>query len=453
MKKASDTFPHSSDYRLPPVNLEAEEAILGGILLDPEAMTRIVHLLHPDAFSLNAHQVIYRAMLTLHSTGQLTDLMNVSTWLSDHHQLDVVGGTGKLVQLVDRTVSAINIDRYAALVIDKYTRRCLIRAGHEVIELGHETSQDLKTVIEESEQKIFNVAQECFSTVNIVESLNEILVRNFQELEDYSQGVIQPGLNTGLSELDRLIGGLQQQELIIIAGRPSIGKTALGLNLAHNIAWLHQLPVIIFSLEMSKEQLSYRLLSRTARIECERLKAGRVSEGEARILTKSLVELCELPIFIDDRSNPSLLDIRSSLRLLSAFYARHQRLGMVLIDYLQLMSNGNEGNRVQELDQITRGLKQIAKDFNVPVVCLSQLNRGVEARQNKRPLISDLRDSGAIEQVADTIGLVYREDYYQPDTSDKGIVELNIGKQRNGSTGTIELFFEPQYSRFLDLHY
>lgn len=441
------------NHRLPPSNIEAEEAILGGILLDPGAMTRVVHLLHPEAFAISAHQDIYRGMVDLHHKGQPTDIMTMATWLSDHNLLDKVGGTAKLAQLVDRTVSAVNIDRYAALVMDKYIRRLMITAGYQVVELSHDTTQELEEVVEDAEQTVFEVAQQCFSTTTTVESINKILVRNFQELEDYSQGLQQPGLDTGLRELDRLLGGLQRQELIIIAGRPSIGKTALGLNLAHNVAWLHQMPVVVFSLEMSKEQLSYRLLSRTARVECDRLKAGRVSQSEWDVLVRGLTELSELPIFIDDRSNPSILEMRATLRWISAAYAQHQPLGMVLVDYLQLMGKGGENNRVQELDQISRELKQIAKDFKVPVVCLSQLNRGVETRQNKRPLISDLRDSGAIEQVADAIALVYREDYYQPDTPDKGIVEVNIGKQRNGSTGTIQLFFEREYSRFLDLHY
>jgi replicative DNA helicase len=221
--------------------------------------------------------------------------------------------------------------------------------------------------------------------------------------------------------------------------------------MAHNIAVLHKLPVVIFSLEMSKEQLTYRLLARIARIECERLKAGRIALGEWEPLSRAVGELSELNIFIDDRANPSIFDIRAALRLVAS---NHGQLGMVLVDYLQLMgSDSNSSFRVQELDKITRSLKQLAKDFNVPVVCISQLNRGVENRQDKRPTISDLRDSGAIEQVADLVALVYREDYYNSNTPDRGIVEMIVGKQRNGSTGTIKLFFEREYSRFIDLYY
>jgi len=437
--------------RLPPQNVDAEESILGGIMLDPEAIGRVADLLRAEALYINAHKEIYKAALTLHSQGKPTDLMSVTTWLYDHELLEKVGGQSKLAQLVERTVSAVNVDRYATLVMDKYLRRQLIQTGNEIVQLGYETSIELETVLEQSEQKVFNVAGQRHETSNCVEAVNEILIRNFQEIEDYAAGVSQPGLNTGLVEVDRITGGLQRQDLIIIAGRPSTGKTALSLNLAHNIVMLHKLPVVIFSLEMSKEQLTYRLLARTARIECERLKAGRIALGEWKMLSQAVDELSKLNIFIDDSSNPSIFDIRARLRLVAS---QHGQLGMVLVDYLQLMESDNESNfRVQELDKITRCLKQLAKDFNVPVVCISQLNRGVENRQDKRPIISDLRDSGAIEQVADLVALVYREDYYNCHTTKRGIVEMIVGKQRNGSTGTIELFFEREYSRFIDLYY
>ncbi len=437
--------------RLPPQNVDAEESILGGILLDPEAIGRVADLLRPEALYISSHKEIYKAALALYSQGKPTDLMSVTTWLYDHKLLEKVGGTSTLAQLVERTVSAVNVDRYAMLVMDKYLRRQLIQAGNEIVQLGYEASTELETVLEQSEQKVFKVAGQRSCAINSVEPVNEILVRNFQEIEEYAQGISQPGLNTGLVEVDRLTGGLQRQDLIILAGRPSTGKTALGLNMAHNIAVLHKLPVVIFSLEMSKEQLTYRLLARIARIECERLKAGRIALGEWEPLSRAVGELSELNIFIDDRANPSIFDIRAALRLVAS---NHGQLGMVLVDYLQLMgSDSNSSFRVQELDKITRSLKQLAKDFNVPVVCISQLNRGVENRQDKRPTISDLRDSGAIEQVADLVALVYREDYYNSNTPDRGIVEMIVGKQRNGSTGTIKLFFEREYSRFIDLYY
>ncbi|MGK7875413.1 MAG: replicative DNA helicase [Xenococcaceae cyanobacterium] len=600
--------------RLPPENIEAEAAILGGILLDPRAMEEVVDILTPDTFYVSAHGEIYRAALTLFREGKPTDLMMVTSYLADHEKLEGVGGTSRLATLVHRTVSAINIDRYAALVVDKYLRRQLIKEANEIAASAYDNSRDFEEVIDEAEQRIFTVAQH--RPTQEVEPVGDILIRNFNEIEQYANGVVQPGLNTGLTEIDRITGGLQRQDLIIVGGRPSTGKTALSTNLAYNIALLHNLPVIIFSLEMSKEQLTYRLLSPLARIEYERLKAGRISLGELTPLTLAIGQLSELPIFIDDTSNPPVLEIRAKVRRIAA---QHGQLGLVLIDYLQLMSGSDSSNRVQELDRISRELKQLAKDFNVPVMCLSQLHRGVEGRQDKHPMMSDLRDclagdalvtnaetgvrvsvreivekglrfnvwainsewklvsrpivdawavgtqtvykvttrtgrtlrcsgghrlmthdgwrqlrnlcvgdvvalprcypapnqghgvtfafclplsgdpilqrrassdllwdeitsisadseemvydltveelhnfcvdgfvthnSGAIEQAADLIALLYREDYYKPDSPERGIVEVNFAKHRNGRTGIVKLLFEKEYSRFLDLYY
>ena len=434
--------------KLPPTNLEAEEIILGGILFDPKALGRIVDLITPEVFYIRAHQEIFRAALSLFVEGKVVDLMTVTTHLNDHNRLEQVGGTPKLATLVDRTVSAINIERYVPLIYEKYLRRLLIDFCYEIIEASYELYRPVEEIIDEAEQKIFTVANH--NLIQEVEPIGEILVRNLNEIEKYCQGIVQPGLNTGYQEIDRVTGGLQRQDLIVIGGRPSTGKTSFATNLAYNIALLHQLPVIIFSLEMSKEQLTYRLLSPLARIEYERLKAGRVSPAEMNPFLRAIGELSELPIFIDDSSNPPPLEIRGKVRRVAA---RQGQLGLVLIDYLQLMSSSNSGNRVQELDKITRELKQLAKDFNVPVICLSQLHRGVENRQDKRPMMSDLRDSGGIEQAADLVALLYRDDYYQPDSPYRGIVEVNFAKHRNGKTETVRLLFEKEYSRFLDLYY
>jgi replicative DNA helicase len=439
--------PLQTDY-LPPQNIEAEEAILGNILFDPGAMERIVDLLSPEVFYVSAHQEIYRAALTLFRSSMPTDFMMVISYLTDHQKLEQVGGTGKLVQLLDRTVSAVNIDRYAALVVDKYRRRQLIQEANSIAAIAYDNTLDFKEIIDQAEQQIFTLAQP--NSAQEVEPVADILIRNFNEIERYATGVVQPGLNTGLTEIDDLTGGLQRQELIIIGGRPSTGKTSFATNLAYNIALLHNLPVIIFSLEMSSEQLTYRLLSPLARIEYERLKAGRISLGELEPLFIAISKLSELPIFIDNSSDPSPLEIRAKVRRIAA---KHGQLGLVLIDYLQLMGRSENANRVQELDRITRDLKQLAKDFDVPVICLSQLHRGVETRQDKRPMMSDLRDSGGIEQAADLIALLYREDYYQSDSPERGIVEVNFAKHRNGRTGVVKLLFEKEYSRFLDLYY
>lgn len=434
-----------------PQNIEAEEAILGGILIDPEAMDRIIDLIVPEAFSIEAHRTIYKAALALNNQSKPTDLMSVATWLNDRQLLEKVGGQIKLAQLVARTVSAVNIDRYANLVTEKYLRRNLIRAGHKIIDLGYQTSTELPLVLDEAEAAVFAVSQ--VQSSSDVEPIASIAVRNFTEMEEYAKGSGTPAYNTGLRELDRLLGGLKRQELMVLGGRPSMGKTGFGIFLAYTIALLHQKPAVIFSLEMSKEQLTYRLLSPIARIEYQRLMAGRISQGEWEAIAIALGELSDLPIFIDDTTNINPTKIRSKLRRL---VASGNSPALVLVDYLQMMrllKEGNSGNLVQELNTITAELKNIAKEFDCSVIALSQLHRGVESRQDKRPLMSDLRESGAIEQAADVVCLFYRDDYYNNDSPDKGIVEINLAKNRNGPTGIVQLLFEKQFNRFLDIYY
>ncbi len=582
--------------RLPPQNIEAEESILGGILLDPEAITRVAEILAPDQFSITAHQTIYRAALTLNSQGKPTDLMSVTSWLADHHLLEKVGGQNKLADLVDRTVSAINIDQYAELVLDKYIRRKLIHTGHEIVELGYETSTELEIVLDRAEQKIFSITQDRPQSGLV--PITDTLIHAFQDIETYNQGLALPGLPCGFYDLDAMTGGFQPSDLIIIAGRPSMGKTALSVCIARNMAEIHQLPVAIFSLEMSKEQLVQRLLASEAGIESNRLRAGRVSQSEWEPLSSAIGTLSELSIFIDDTANITVTTMRSQSRRLQAEFGG--KLGLILIDYLQLMEGGNSDNRVQELSKITRSLKGLARELNVPIIALSQLSRGVEARNNKRPMLSDLRESGcltgeslvnladhnvivpiraligqagftvwalnqstmkleramvsnvfstgiksvfnlitrlgskikatlnhkfltidgwkrldelqanlrrkitlkvanilpsndltnsevnwdeivsieysgeeevfdlsvpklhnfianniivhnSIEQDADLVIMLYRDEYYNPDTVDRGLAEMIIAKHRNGPTGTVKLLFNPQYTQFRNL--
>ncbi|MBO9998638.1 MAG: replicative DNA helicase [Cyanobacteria bacterium SID2] len=432
--------------KLPPQNIEAEEAILGGILLDPEAINRVAELLSAEAFYINAHQIVYQAMLALHSQGQPTDLISVTAWLSDRELLDKMGGQSKLVQLVDRTISAVNIDQYAALVMDKYFRRQLIQASQEIHQLGYEMATPLETVLDRAEQKIFNITQKRPQQDLI--PIFETLIHTFQEIEIQHETQAQPGVLSGFYDLDAMTGGFQPSDLIIVAGRPSMGKTAVSLNIAHNIANAYRFPVAIFSLEMSKEQLVQRLLASEAGIESNRLRAGRVSQNEWEPLSRALASLSEIPIFIDDTANVTVTEIRSKCRRLQA--EQGQPLGLILLDYLQLME-GSGDNRVQELSRITRSLKGLARELNVPVIALSQLSRGVEARTNKRPMMSDLRESGSIEQDADLIVMLYRDEYYFPDTPDRGITEMIVTKHRNGPTGVVKLLFDPQYTRFRNL--
>ncbi len=435
-----------SIHSLPPQNIEAEECILGGILLDPDAMARVIDLITIDAFYVEAHGKIYEATLQLHFQGQPTDFVTVTSWLKDHHLLDEIGGTAKIGQLIDRTVSAVNIDRYAAIVMDKYIRRQLIKAGHEIVELGHDTTQDLETVLDESEQKVFRLSQKRPQEGLI--PIADTLVQTFSELEKLYQKTASPGLATDFYDIDAMTGGLQRSDLIIIAGRPSMGKTAFGLSLGLSVARKHNLPVAMFSLEMSKEQLVLRLLASEAEIDSNRLRTGHFSQHELEPLNIAMADLSTLPIYMDDAANITVMQIRSQVRRLQS--ENKGEMGLVLIDYLQLMEGGGD-NRVQELSKITRALKGLAREINAPVIALSQLSRAVESRNNKRPMMSDLRESGSIEQDADLIMMLYRDEYYNPDTHDRGIAEINIVKHRNGPTGVRQLLFRPEYTKFFNM--
>ncbi|MEB3313503.1 MAG: replicative DNA helicase [Cyanobacteriota bacterium] len=432
--------------RLPPQNVEAEEAILGGILLDPEAIGRVMEILSPEAFYIATHRDIYRAALDLHSRGQPTDLITITLWLRDHNKLDRVGGQVRLAQLVDRTVSAANIDQYATLVMDKYTRRTLIQAGGEIAQLGYDTTIPLENVLDQAEQRLFGITQ--VRPQGGLTATADILIDTFSEIEQRSLGVVLPGVPCGFYDLDAMTQGFQRSDLIIAAGRPSMGKTSFVLNMARNIAALQKLPVAIYSLEMSKLQLVYRLLSSEVEMESSRLRTGRIAQNEWEKLGHAISVLSQMPIFIDDTPNISVTEMRSKCRRLQA--EQGGALGLILIDYLQLMEGGSD-NRVQELSKITRSLKGLARELNAPIIALSQLSRGVESRTNKRPMMSDLRESGSIEQDADLIMMLYREEYYEPDTPDRGIAEVIITKHRNGPTGTVKLLFEPQFTRFRNL--
>ena len=432
--------------RLPPQNVEAEEAILGGILLDPEAIGRVMEILSPEAFYIATHRDIYRAALDLHSRGQPTDLITVTLWLRDHNKLDRVGGQVRLAQLVDRTVSAANIDQYATLVMDKYTRRTLIQSGGEIAQLGYDTTIPLENVLDQAEQRLFGITQ--VRPQGGLTATADILIDTFSEIEQRSLGVVLPGVPCGFYDLDAMTQGFQRSDLIIAAGRPSMGKTSFVLNMARNIAALQKLPVAIYSLEMSKLQLVYRLLSSEVEMESSRLRTGRIAQNEWEKLGHAISMLSQMPIFIDDTPNISVTEMRSKCRRLQA--EQGGALGLILIDYLQLMEGGSD-NRVQELSKITRSLKGLARELNAPIIALSQLSRGVESRTNKRPMMSDLRESGSIEQDADLIMMLYREEYYEPDTPDRGIAEVIVTKHRNGPTGTVKLLFEPQFTRFRNL--
>ena len=429
----NDTIPH---------NIEAEENILGGILLDPYSMSRVIDLLTPESFYIEAHATIYRAALELYRQDKPTDLISLGSWLSDHKFLKKVGGQSKLVQLLDRTVSAVNIDHLASLVVDKYKRRQLIATGHELVKLGHDTTTELESIFDQSEEKIFSLTtnkQDQFKPTAIADCLAKV----FNEISEGSP----PAYPTGLADLDSLIGGLVKQDLIIVAARASMGKTWFACHLANQIATTQNQPVVFFSAEMSKEQLTKRLLSMHSGIDSHRLIHNQVYDDEYEVLVQALAVLAELPIIIDDTPASALTPakIRSVLRQI-----RHERgaIGLVVLDYIQKLGDRAAGNRAQAVGKFSGAFKDIAKEFDVPFVALAQINRGVESQSNKRPGMADIKDSGDVEQDADLCLVLYRDEYYHSESQDSGVMEIIVAKNRNGSVGTSKTKFDPSVGKF-----
>ncbi|MBW4692280.1 MAG: replicative DNA helicase [Lyngbya sp. HA4199-MV5] len=429
--------------RKQPQNIDAEEAIIGGCLLDQNAIARIADTLPAEAFYLAAHREIYRAMLVLHAEGKTTDVMTVLAWLSDRGLLQKIGGQSKLASLMRECVSAVNIDQHAALVNDKYFRRQIMAHGQELTVNAGDGTLSQAAIVELLQKEAYAFAQQ--QVDQGAEPVRETLQTVFNEVQERSVLKRPVGILSGFYDLDAMTQGFQRGDLIIEAGRPSMGKTAFLLNLLV-VAAMHDIPVLLFSLEMSKEKLAYRLLASESRIETGRLGAGRITDNEWVPLVEHVNRLSSLPIWVYDKSAPSIADIRAIARTVQA---EAGTLGMIGLDYLQLMELGD--NSVQGLGRITKGLKGLARDFDLPVHALSQLSRGVESRTNKRPMMSDLRESGALEQDADLILMLYRAEYYEPDTPDRGIAELIISKHRNGPTGTVKLLFEPEFTQFRNL--
>ena len=438
--------------KLPPTNIEAEEAILGGILLDPLAISRVCDYLVPDAFYISSYNEIYQALLRLHHNGKPTDLLTVIDWLKDHDLLMKIGGRNKLVSLLERTVSAVNIDVLAELVMHKYIRRRLIRVSYEINELAHQTQIDLPEIIEASQQKLYQVSNEQFHTNT--EHNSAIAYYAYTDLE--SNKPIYP---TGLKELDKLIIGFEPGTLNIVAGRPSMGKSMIAMNLALGTIQNYNLPVVIFSLEMSKMQLEYRLWStisvhkeyeslltkpiRSDRVRRHRSGFNPLSDKEFASIAKIASVSGDLPLYINDSRGITVAGITSECRQIQA---REGSLGLVIVDYLQMMAPDTQGNRSYELGDVARGLYKMASELDVPVLALSQISRGVEGRNNKRPIMSDLSQSGVLEMVADNVILLYRDEYYHRETVDKGILELIVAKARHGETGTAVLLMDTAYS-------
>ncbi|MEM6399814.1 MAG: replicative DNA helicase [Cyanobacteria bacterium P01_D01_bin.116] len=440
----------ASNYKLPPQNIEAEQAILGGILLDPQAIARVRDILVTEAFYISTHRDIYQATIELDNESKPTDLLTTANWLENHDLLSKIGGRNQLATLVDRTVSAVNIDVLAQLVMNKYHRRQLIKASSEIYELAHDQTEEIGKQLERSSSKLLELNNSAIASKSEPIPMSDILVDAFERIEERNMGTTPPGVKTGFYDLDAVLGGFKPGKLITIAGRPSMGKSSFLGNLAFNISSLKSLPTVIFSLEMGKEEWGDRFLSQDVSIESSYLQNGQVSKSQWEPLAKSISKLSELPIYIDDSPVLTVSSIRSKVKQL---IAKHNRIGMVGIDYLQLMegTDSDSYNLAFQIGKITRALKQLARECNTNVVILSQLNRGVEGRNNKRPMMSDLRESGRIEEDSDLVLLLYRDEYYHPDTPDRGVAEVLIAKNRGGPTGTIKLLFDAQFTCFKNL--
>ncbi|HEY8345822.1 MAG TPA: replicative DNA helicase [Symbiobacteriaceae bacterium] len=425
--------------RVPPHNLEAEQSVLGAMLIDSEVVSRIVNLLHPEDFYVDRHQQIFAAMLSLFNRGEPVDLITVQDELRNRNLLEEVGGLTYLTSLINLVPTTANAEQYARIVEEKATLRRLQVVARKIVEDCY-TSEDTEATLQEAEKAIFAVTQRRGSKG--YKHIKEALVDAYSHLEVlYGSKGRTTGIPSGFRDLDQLSAGFQKSDLIIVAARPSVGKTAFTLNIARNAAVMSKAKVMFFSLEMSAEQLAMRLLAAEAAVDGHRLRTGQLQDQDWQRLGAALATLAEADIFIDDTPNCSLAEVRAKSRQV----AQEHGLDLIIIDYLQLMTipprPGQQLNRQQEISEISRSLKGLARELNVPVIALSQLSRSVEQRQDKRPILSDLRESGAIEQDADMVAFLYREDYYDPDSDKKNRVEVIIAKHRNGPVGSVELYF------------
>jgi len=434
----------------PPHAYEAERAVLGGIMLDPEALERLEGSLLPEHFYVEANAKIFAAILALHAKGQPVDGVTVKDHLERNRELEAVGGEAYLADLVGTVPTAANVRHYATIVRERAVLRELLsvcaRVSRDVYE---EPGRDVNEHLDAAEQKILAIAENFNRARPTFAKMDELMVQSYRELEArYAEKKAITGVPTGFDDLDEMTSGLQRGDLIIIAGRPSMGKTAFAMNLAQNAAIRNDEPGVvgIFSLEMSAQQIALRMLASEARVDMKHLRTGRFSTEDWRKLATASGTLAESAMYIDDTPAISVLELRSKCRRLRR---EAKGLDLVIIDYLQLMSGrADSERREQEISEITRALKGLAKELDVPVIALSQLNRSLESRADKRPMMSDLRESGAIEQDADIIMFIYRDEVYHKKPENEGIAEIIVGKQRNGPTGTVKLTFLKKFTRF-----
>ena len=434
--------------KVPPHSIQAEQSVLGGLMLDNQTWDTVADRISEEDFYRRDHRLIYRAIAELAEHQDPFDVITLSEWLDSQNELENAGGLAYLGTLVKDTPSAANILAYANIVRDRSVLRQLIHVGTEISDSafvtdGRETSE----LLENAERNVFKIAEQRQRGQGGFSTIKNLLAKAVDKIELlYEQDGEITGASTGFNDLDEKTSGLQPADLIIVAGRPSMGKTTIAMNMAENVALKSGLPVAVFSMEMPGEALAMRMMSSLGRIDQHKVRTGKLDDDDWPRLTSAINLLAETKLFIDDTPALSPTEVRSRARRLTR---EHGQLGLIVLDYLQLMQSPSSGdNRVQQISDISRGLKALAKELNVPVMALSQLNRNLEQRPNKRPVMSDLRESGAIEQDADLILFVYRDEVYNEDSPDKGIAEVIIGKQRNGPLGTVRLTFLGQYTRF-----
>jgi replicative DNA helicase len=434
---------------LPPQNIETEEAILGGILIDPGAISRIIDILPVEAFYSNAHQKIYQACTELWKKGSSCDLMTVLSWLIDQDWLESVGGQTTLSALLETVVCTVNIDRYAAIVLDKYKRRKLISAGHKIASLGYEVATEFAIIANDCEQELFQITQ-AFEDKKAYEPPADMLIRIYE-----SAGIpALKGVSSGMRQLDELTGGFKPNNFCVVAGRTGMGKTHFLINVAAQ-ALKRDEPVLFFSAEMSRDQLITRLLAWESGINAKKITDGRVTNRDDYLLLGEAVKsLSKIPLYLDDTSGSAVTPARIQSTIRTATQVLGAPPKLILIDYIQLLGSDNPqvNNRVRELDIIARECKQISGKFEIPVIVAAQISRKPEERHDKRPIISDLREAGGLENESDMIILLYRDDYYNPDSPEAGICEVILAKQRAGVTGTIKTFLDRETSRFTDIN-
>jgi replicative DNA helicase len=445
--------PQLAAVRTPPHSIEAEQSVLGGLLLDNSAWDRIADLVGTDDFYRNDHRLIFAAISRLIDGSKPADAVTVYEALRNANKAEDAGGLAYLNALAQNTPSAANIRRYAEIVRERSVLRRLVTAGDEIATSAlNPAGRDTKQILDEAESRVFRIAEEGArgrqGFIEIQPLLTKVVER-IQELFERANPSDVTGVPTGFTDLDSKTSGLQPGDLVIVAGRPSMGKTAFALNVGEHVAIEQGMPVAVFSMEMGASQLALRMLSSTGRLDQQRLRTGRLLDDDWPRLTSAIQKMHEAPLYIDETPALTAIDLRARARRLSRTCGK---LGLIIVDYLQLMSASGQGeNRATEISEISRGLKALAKELSVPVVALSQLNRTVEQRTDKRPVMSDLRESGAIEQDADVILFIYRDEVYNPDTNDKNVAEIIIGKQRNGPIGRVNLRFDGQYTKFENL--